>query len=693
MRKALVLLATRSLSILNVGLVNIAEAAIISRASSHSGGSARALRASSHATPSKPAAAAADVEFDKFLENWFNDFTDRKPMEALRFGRQSQVCSVLRRRGSSIQHPIWGDPSAAAETEGVRKDEQWLSEMKQRFGKTIGARDLSDERYVSYVLMQKKVDEMRQENKLRFFRPPFGPLGCQIGVMGCQVQVAGMIRGLDIKTVDDARCYVALLDGLPDFLLGHGRRLQEGSDHGVPKYRLVLEGIEADCTAMLPAKTNSSTPRSNAFFEALEGKLNNAAEISGKQKQALLDEAANAIEHGVWPAYRGLRQLARSLLPKSLTSESGLVASYGAQSDASAFYNHRVQLLGVGGDAASLHERALKLVKENAEQISRSAREMLPSSERLSADSPSPLVLQRVQSALYETQFSNTEAGRASYLREVEGYIDVMWKQLRASADANAKQRLFFEDDIPALPCTVKRMESPSFPGLAQYNQGAVGKVNRSADVKFNVYDMTKVNKMDMEVLAYHEVVPGHHLQVTKAMTLPLPSFRRFFGDEAFSEGWAVYAEQDISPRLVNLSALSRLGRLNMVQTRAVRLAVDTGLHYLNWSRKQAETFYTDHTMISAERAKQAVDRHFVWPAQALNYAVGHQELKRLREAVVSKPGLVKALGSAWEAMLHKAVLSHGDLPLSMLEQVVFTQLEAWRPESSLRKHIRVASP
>jgi len=517
--------------------------------------------------------------------------------------------------------------------------------------------------------------------------------------MGCQVQVVGMIRGLSVSTLDDARCYVALLDGLPDFLLGHGHRLEEAAaGRSKAHYRLVLEAVVKDCDAKLPtegrntSKDQGLSARSNELFQSFDGKLRKVKGISDKEVQSLLQDAEKAIINGVWPAYRGLRKIVQGLLPKSIESDRGLTSSYGTA--ARDFYAYRVELLGVGGDAPSLHERALKLVDENAALIRRSAAVAFPLSAAATSSSPA-MVMTALRKDYRKARYENSESGRALYLKEVEGYIDVMLKRLRESSDPNAQHRLFFPSDIPVLPCSVQRIQSPTFPGLAQYAPGSIGSTNRSAIVRFNVYDMSKVSKLDMEILAYHEVVPGHHLQVTKALTLPLPSFRRYFGDEAFAEGWAVYAEQDVSPRLVNISAQSTLGRLNLLQTRAVRMAVDTGIHALSWDRKKAEAFYIEHTMITPERAVQAVDRHFAWPAQALTYAAGYEELKRVRKAVTAKPGLVKSLGKDWEAMLHKAILSHGDLPLSMLEQVVFTQLEAWStngyhatPQSLASRHL-----
>lgn len=608
-----------------------------------------------------------EAEFDRFLEDWFDNFLARKPMEALRFGRQLPKCRNL--NAVHVPH-IWGDSSSEAEAAGIKADQKWLADMEKRFRNTIGARDLSDERHVSYVLQQSKAEEMRQEHIHRAFRPPFGPLGCQLGVMGCQVQVLGMLKGLPINTVDDARCYLALLNGLPDFLLGHAERLQEATGKGFPAYRAVLEAIVQDCDAQLPAR--DATPESTELFLSFKTKLAKVSGISSSDSKALLKDATKAVEVGVWPAYRNLRKVVVGLLPKSLSSTKGLTSTHG--STAKEFYVHRVKLLGVGADPASLHKQALQLVERTAE-------EMKASSATLSIHSTASsdaLVMKDLRTAYTQARYEDSAEGRAAYLQDVEGYIDMMWQKLREASSGEASSRLFYPSEIPVLPCLVKPIDSPSFPGLAQYAPGSIGESNRSAVVSFNIHDMSKVSKMDEEVLAYHEVVPGHHLQVTKALTLPLPSFRRYFGDEAFAEGWAVYAEQDISPRLVNLSTQSRLGRLNMRQTRNVRMAVDTGIHALDWDRRKAEEYYMEYTMITPERAAQAVDRHFAWPAQALTYAAGYEEVKRVRQTVIDQKALLKNFGKDWEAMFHKAVVSHGDLPLAMLEKVVFSQLDSW---------------
>jgi len=382
--------------------------------------------------------ANVDVEFDQFLEDWFNDFMARKPMEALRFGRQLPKCQGLAAKKSTHVHQIWGDPSSSSETEGVQKDKQWLQDMSKQFGQSIGRRDLSDERHVSYMLLQRKVEEMRNENFYRAFRPPFGPLGCQLGVMGCQVQVVGMMRGLSVSNLDDASCYVALLNGLPDFLLGHGLRLQEAANRGEAPYRLVLEAVAKDCDTNLP--TEGQSARSNTLFQAFADKLQKVNGITDNDRQVLLQDAEEAIINGVWPAYRGLRKLAQELLPKSVESRKGLASSYGTE--ARDFYAYRVRLLGVGGDASSLHEKALRLVDDNAKEIRRHAGLAFPNSTAARSSSPA-MVMQALRKPYSDASYENSEIGRASYLKDVQKHIDVMWQSLRESSDAKAKHRLF----------------------------------------------------------------------------------------------------------------------------------------------------------------------------------------------------------------------------------------------------------
>jgi len=173
--------------------------------------------------------------------------------------------------------------------------------------------------------------------------------------------------------------------------------------------------------------------------------------------------------------------------------------------------------------------------------------------------------------------------------------------------------------------------------------------------------------RYEAETLAFHESVPGHHLQIAIAQELThLPAFRRFNGSTAFIEGWGLYTER-LSEEMGLLSSdTDRFGVLSFDAWRASRLVVDTGIHALGWTRQRAIDFMTAHTALGANNIANEVDRYIAYPGQALAYKLGQLELLRLRaEARVRQ-------GSGFDIKrFHDVVLDEGALPLPVLRQVV----------------------
>lgn len=614
-----------------------------------------------------------DAEFDTFVNSWFDDFMARRPMDALSFGRRLDGCGIDGHGGANP----WGNSTNAGEAEGVRLDEERLAEMERRFGTSIGARDASDERHVTVLVLRNKVAEMRTEHEHGDFRLPFGSLGCKVSLMGCQARVPGLLRGLPMDTEQDARCFVHLLRGLPEYLEGHTARLRAAAARGAVPYRDVLEGIRADCNEIVPPAQwlglVEPDPRDHDLYTDFGKRLAGAKQIPKEAIDHLKRDAAEAVRGALWPAYRNLRTLVEELLTKAPSGDYGISHTYGHPGQEA--YAERLRLLGVGLDAPALHERALALVAENQQAMRNIAAEGVPEGERLAPAAPFSEVLLQLRKHFYDEHFPNDESGRAAYLAEIEALMQEMWARLDAPRAGGA---LFAKKDVPTLPCHVERIQSPSFPASAQYRQGSLGEVERPASVAFKVSDMTTLPKAEMQVLAYHEGVPGHHLQVTRTLELrdKLPGFRRFFGDEAFSEGWAVYAEQDISRRLVELGASAKLGFLNYLQLRAVRTVVDTGFHHFDWNRARAKKFYLESCIITEAQAEKFIVRHLAWPGQQLSYLAGYQHVRDVRRAALIWPDVgMESLGDDWEAAFHGALVSHGDLPLAIVKDVVRADL------------------
>jgi uncharacterized protein (DUF885 family) len=177
--------------------------------------------------------------------------------------------------------------------------------------------------------------------------------------------------------------------------------------------------------------------------------------------------------------------------------------------------------------------------------------------------------------------------------------------------------------------------------------------------------------RYEYEALAFHESVPGHHLQFALAQELEeLPRFRRFGSVTAFSEGWALYTERLADEVGLYSGDLERFGMLSFDSWRACRLVVDTGLHQLGWSRDQAIDYLLANSALTRTNVENEVDRYVAMPGQALAYMVGRLELVRLRELAQAR------LGGRFDLrVFHDLVLGTGGVPLTVLAEVVDERL------------------
>jgi uncharacterized protein (DUF885 family) len=179
---------------------------------------------------------------------------------------------------------------------------------------------------------------------------------------------------------------------------------------------------------------------------------------------------------------------------------------------------------------------------------------------------------------------------------------------------------------------------------------------------------MKETQKFGMKTLAYHEAIPGHHFQISIAMGLKgIPFFRKMIPFTAYAEGWAMYAEnlaQELG--MYRDDPYSELGFLDSILFRAVRLVVDTGIHYKRWTREQAIEYMESHTGQAHESVVSEIERYFVMPGQACAYKVGELKVLSLRQKAKD------ALGEKFDLReFHNVVLGSGALPLTLLEKSV----------------------
>ena len=253
--------------------------------------------------------------------------------------------------------------------------------------------------------------------------------------------------------------------------------------------------------------------------------------------------------------------------------------------------------------------------------------------------------------------YPNTQTGKDEYISESVRLIDGMKKKL---------------DDLfitkPKADMIVKAVESfrEKSAGKAFYQRPAPDG-SRPGIYYANTYDMKMMPKYQMEALAYHEGIPGHHMQLAISQELKgIPKFRKFGGYTAYIEGWGLYSEYLPKELGFYSDPYSDFGRLAMELWRSCRLVVDTGIHSKGWTREEGIKYYSDNTPNDMLDCVKMVERHIVMPGQATAYKVGMNHILRLRAATE------KRLGEDFNIRkFHEAILFNGPVPLNILDRQV----------------------
>lgn len=253
--------------------------------------------------------------------------------------------------------------------------------------------------------------------------------------------------------------------------------------------------------------------------------------------------------------------------------------------------------------------------------------------------------------------YPNTESGRKAYLDSAITIIGHMESRLDEMFITKPKAKL-----------KVKRVEAfrEKSAGTAFY-QSAAPDGSRPGTYYANLYDMKNMAKYEMEALAYHEGLPGHHMDRSISQELTgIPKFRKFGGYTAYIEGWGLYCEYLPKEMGCYQNSYADYGRLAMELWRACRLVVDTGIHKKRWTRKQGIAYYLNNTSATERDCRRMVDRHIVMPSQATAYKIGMMKILELRQMSKEK------LGDKFDIReFHEVILTNGALPLSVLEQMV----------------------
>jgi len=386
--------------------------------------------------------------------------------------------------------------------------------------------------------------------------------------------------------------------------------------------------------------------KENPLYTVFEEKTGELKLNSAKREQ-LLAAVEREIDATVYPAYRKLIDYFAALEPKA-TAAHGVWAL----PDGDAFY---AQCLRTATSTDLTPEQVHEI---GLSEVTRLEGEMSAILESLGYDGVNPT---KQLAAFGEDErflYPNTEEGRAECLADYQRILDEMDESIPEVFDIRPKAGL----EVQRVP----EFREKTMAG-AYYQPSDLGG-SRPGVFYANLRDMKETHKFGMKTLAYHEGIPGHHFQIAIAMQLKgVPFFRRMIPFFAYVEGWAMYAE-NLARELgvYQDDPYSELGFLDSILFRAVRLVVDTGIHYKRWTREQAIEYMQAHTAQAHESVVSEVERYFVMPGQACSYKIGEIKILELRAKAQKEMG-----GKFDLRQFHNVVLNNGGMPLTILEKVI----------------------
>jgi len=380
------------------------------------------------------------------------------------------------------------------------------------------------------------------------------------------------------------------------------------------------------------------------LLEDFQNKLKNI-ELSETDSSTLLAAAKEALLKSVQPAYEKLMSFLEGQSAKATTDHGAWKFPDGGD-----FFNNalaRTTTTDMTSD--DIHELGLSEVK-------RIHSEMNAIKDKVAFKG----TLQEFFKFMKEDKqfyYPDTKEGREEYMQTATMLIDSMKSRL---------DELFLRK--PKADMIVKAVEPfrEKSAGKAFYQAPALDG-SRPGTYYANMYDIMAMPKYQMEALAYHEGIPGHHMERAMSMELEnVPMFRKMGGYTAYTEGWGLYTE--FIPKEMGLYSdpYSDFGRLAMELWRACRLVVDTGIHAKKWTREEGIKYYIDNTPNAESDAVKMVERHIVMPAQATAYKVGMNKILELRSKTKT------ALGDQFDIReFHDVILVNGALPLNVLEDMI----------------------
>jgi uncharacterized protein (DUF885 family) len=514
----------------------------------------------------------------------------------------------------------------------VKAENEWLS-REQTYLMRLAAIDpdgLSGQEKVSRELLLRQFAEDAEAQQFKEWEMPLNQMG------GIHTTYPQLVAQLSFTTVKDYDDWIARLHALPKAFEQVSTNMSIGMEDGRVPPKYLLEKALAQAKELAGQKPEESPL-------ALPLKSFPAA-IPAAEQERIKTETLDVLQKEVLPAYlRFARFLEVSYVPAG-RAEPGI----SSLSDGAKYYAFRLRHTTTTDlTAAQIHQIGL-------DEVNRDEAEMLLIAQKLGfKDLPSFRASLKTNPKLKATS-------AASLLDAYRGYLTPMQAKLPQLFGRLPKAPF----EVATVPDYLEKTSAPAY-----YEPGTPDG-SRPGRLRIDTYNATDRNLYAVESIAYHEGLPGHHLQISIAQELDgVPTFRKHEFYTAYTEGWGLYSERLGKDVGFYQDPYSDYGRLEADIWRAIRLVVDTGVHSQHWTRQQMVDFFHDHSAIDETSIQAEVDRYIAWPGQATAYKIGQLKILELRDRAK------KALGNNFDLRaFHDQVLDSGALPLDVLSD----RIDAW---------------
>lgn len=505
----------------------------------------------------------------------------------------------------------------------IEKDKKSTQNFLKRF-EAIDSTGFSATDQLNKDLMIYQLKETLKNYDLKLYEMPFNQM------WGLHLQFPGFISSIPFDNAKQYQDYIARLKQIP-LILDQGIQLaKQGQKDGLMPPKYLIEKVVKQINSIA-----APVGKDSVFASPLKQFPKN---ISKAEQERLSREMLQAIDQNVRPAYQKLGAfIQKDYLPYGRQHEG--IWSLPKGDELYRFYVENNTTTSESPE--NIHQLGLK-------EVARIEAEMLKIAKAQGFSD-----LKSFQQSL-KTNPAVFPKSREEILEIYRGYIAQMQPELPKLFGLLPKNK------VEVLP--VEQYREKEAAG-AEYHQGTPDG-SRPGQVYVNTGDFSERSKISMEATAYHEAIPGHHMQIDIAQNLPnLPMFRKQPNHTAYIEGWALYAEQLGKDVGFYKDPLSDYGRLSSELFRACRLVVDTGVHYKKWTRQQMIDFMREHSALDEPDIQAETDRYIAIPAQALAYKMGQLKILELRELAKHE------LGDRFDIKaFHDMILNAGTLPLNILD-------------------------